>query len=78
MKRFRFLRNRDRRDVPTCQKYRLPVSASLQKVIEERKVHAKMRYEKKRSVVYFETISDILDRRIPGVDMIFPVYDGVK
>lgn len=42
VERFRFLRNRDRQDVPSRQEYRLPVSASLQKVIEERKVHAKM------------------------------------
>lgn len=42
VERFRFLRNRDRRGVPSRQEYRLPVSASLQKVIEERKVHAKM------------------------------------
>jgi len=46
MKRFRFLRNRDRRGIPSRQEYRLPVSASLQKVIEERKVHAEVRYEK--------------------------------
>lgn len=46
VERFRFFRNRDRRGVPSRQEYRLPVSASLQKVIEERKVHAKMWYEK--------------------------------
>jgi len=71
LKRFHFFRNRDHRGVPSRQEYRLPVSASLQKVIEERKVHAEVRYEK-NEVSYTSRRSPTFLLVVPGVDMIFP------
>lgn len=66
-------RNRDRWSAPSRQEYRLAVSASLQKVIEERKVHAKVRYEKNEVSYTSRRSPTFLLVVIPGVfDIIFP------